>query len=72
MMRTIAGIFVDRHANVEPGRPVAGTYYVLRTMRAVHPDRLLARLAEEQNAAVRRTAPDRHRRPAGPAGRGTP
>ena len=49
MMRTIAGIFVERHANVEPGRPVAGTYYVLRTMRAVNPDRLVARLAEEQN-----------------------
>jgi uncharacterized protein with von Willebrand factor type A (vWA) domain len=47
MMRTIAGIMVDRHAGVEPGRPVAGTYYVLRTMRAVHPDRLLARLAED-------------------------
>jgi len=44
MTRTIAGIFVDRHAAIEPGRPVAGTYYVFRTLRAVDPDKLLARL----------------------------
>jgi uncharacterized protein with von Willebrand factor type A (vWA) domain len=48
VMRTIAGIFVDRYARVEPGRPVAGTYYVFRTMRAVNEDRLRARLAEDQ------------------------
>jgi uncharacterized protein len=46
MLRTIAGLFVDRHAAIEPGRPVAGTYYVFRTLRAVDPDRLLARLVE--------------------------
>jgi uncharacterized protein with von Willebrand factor type A (vWA) domain len=46
MMRALAGMFVDRHAGIEPGRPVAGTYYVFRTLRAVDPDRLLARLAE--------------------------
>src|SRR6516162_7831580 len=45
MMRAIASLFVDRHAGIEPGRPVAGTYYVFRTLRAVDPDRLLARLA---------------------------
>jgi uncharacterized protein len=39
-------MFVDRHAAIEPGRPVAGTYYVFRTLRAVDPDRLLARLVE--------------------------
>ncbi|HEY1003896.1 MAG TPA: hypothetical protein VGD83_30065, partial [Streptosporangiaceae bacterium] len=44
MMRALAGMFVDRHAGIEPGRPVAGTYYVFRTLRAVDPDRLLARL----------------------------
>jgi uncharacterized protein with von Willebrand factor type A (vWA) domain len=44
LMRAIAGIFVDRHAGFEPGRPVAGTYYVFRTLRAVDPDRLIARL----------------------------
>jgi hypothetical protein len=45
LMRAIAGIFVDRHGGFEPGRPVAGTYYVFRTLRAVDPDRLLTRLA---------------------------
>jgi len=60
MIRTIAGIFVDRHAAVEPGRPVAGTYYVFRTLRALDPDKLMARLveadrhAEEQSALMRR------------------
>jgi uncharacterized protein len=50
MTRTIAGVFVDRHAAIEPGRPVAGTYYVFRTLRAVDPDRLMTRLiaADEQ------------------------
>src|SRR6201985_395647 len=43
MMRALAGMFVDRHAGIEPGRPVAGTYYVFRTLRAVDPDQLLAR-----------------------------
>jgi uncharacterized protein with von Willebrand factor type A (vWA) domain len=46
MLRALAAIFVDRHGGVEPGRPVAGTYYVFRTLRAVEPDRLLARLTE--------------------------
>ena len=45
MLRAIASLFVERHAGIEPGRPVAGTYYVFRTLRAVDPDRLLARLA---------------------------
>ena len=44
MMRALASLFVERHAGIEPGRPVAGTYYVFRTLRAVDPDRLLTRL----------------------------
>src|SRR4029077_14689213 len=51
MMRALAGMFVDRHAGIEPGRPVAGTYYVFRTLRAVDPDRLMTRLAEEAGQA---------------------
>jgi uncharacterized protein len=51
LMRAIAGIFVDRHAGFVPGRPVAGTYYVFQTMRAVDPERLLARLAGTGGAA---------------------
>jgi len=53
MMRALASLFVERHAGIEPGRPVAGTYYVFRTLRAVDPDRLLARLA----GAGEQTAP---------------
>ena len=66
MSRTIAGIFVDRHAAIEPGRPVAGTYYVFRTLRAVDPDKLLARLVAadgpdgEQPALLRRLQLDGH------------
>jgi hypothetical protein len=50
MLRLIAGIFVERHAAIEPGRPVAGTYYVFRTLRAVDPDRLIARLVAATEA----------------------
>ena len=46
LLRAIASVLVDRHAGFEPGRPVAGTYYVFRTMRAADPDRLMAELAE--------------------------
>jgi len=66
MVRTIAGIFVDRHAAIEPGRPVAGTYYVFRTLRAVDPDKLRARLVvadadpHEQSALLRRLQLDGH------------
>src|SRR5271170_2982146 len=66
MVRTIAGIFVDRHAAIEPGRPVAGTYYVFRTLRAVDPDKLMARLVaadadpHEQSALQRRLQLDGH------------
>ena len=60
MVRTIAGIFVDRHAGIEPGRPVAGTYYVFRTLRVIDPDKLMARMAaadppaNDQSALLRR------------------
>ena len=66
MVRTVAGIFVDRHAAVEPGRPVAGTYYVFRTLRAVDPDKLMARLVaadpdpHEESALLRRLQVDAH------------
>lgn len=53
MLRAIAGLLVDRHAGIEPGRPVAGTYYLFRTLRAVDTERLLARLAETDNATAR-------------------
>jgi uncharacterized protein len=66
MVRTIAGIFVDRHAAIEPGRPVAGTYYVFRTLRAVDPDKLMTRLVAAdahvggQSALLQRLQLDDH------------
>jgi uncharacterized protein with von Willebrand factor type A (vWA) domain len=54
-MRRIAGLLVDRHSRIEPGRPVAGTFYLLRAMRAVDADAvpgdLLARDREAGDAA---------------------
>jgi uncharacterized protein with von Willebrand factor type A (vWA) domain len=47
LARAIAGLMVDRHAQIVPGRPVAGTYYLLRTMRAVNPDALVTALAAD-------------------------
>lgn len=47
MVRAIVAELVDRHAGIEPGRPVAGTYYVFRTLRAADPDALLARLSAD-------------------------
>ncbi len=47
LMRAIAALFVDRHAGIVPGRPVGGSYYVFRTLRAVDTDRLLVRLTED-------------------------
>ncbi|WP_178379771.1 VWA domain-containing protein [Cryptosporangium aurantiacum] len=44
LQRALAAVFVDRHADVQPGRPVAGTYYLYRTMRAVDADRLVTEL----------------------------
>lgn len=57
MLRAIAAVLVDRHAEIVPGRPVGGTYYVLRTLRAVDQDGLMARLgkdADEEPALLRR------------------
>lgn len=51
LLRALAATVVTRYAGMEPGRPVAGTYYLYRAMRAVAPDRLPARLlAANQDA----------------------
>jgi uncharacterized protein with von Willebrand factor type A (vWA) domain len=50
MMKIIAGAAVERHAHIEPGRPVAGTYYLYRTLRAMKPDQLLDTLVTEADA----------------------
>jgi uncharacterized protein with von Willebrand factor type A (vWA) domain len=49
-MRRIAGVVVDRHAGIEPGRPVAGTFYQLRAMRAVDPDSMPGQLLARSGA----------------------
>jgi uncharacterized protein with von Willebrand factor type A (vWA) domain len=51
MMRAIAAQLVDRHAGIEPGRRVAGTYYLFKALRRVNLEAMLARLREEQELA---------------------
>jgi len=43
-LRSVVRALVDRHARIQPGQPVAGTFYVFRTFRAVNPDGLRDRL----------------------------
>jgi uncharacterized protein with von Willebrand factor type A (vWA) domain len=44
LLRALAAAVVTRYAGIQPGRPVAGVYYLSRAMRALAPDGLLARL----------------------------
>jgi uncharacterized protein with von Willebrand factor type A (vWA) domain len=46
-LRRFAAAAVTRHAGMEPGRPVGGTYYLYRTLRALDLDTLLDRLMEQ-------------------------
>jgi uncharacterized protein with von Willebrand factor type A (vWA) domain len=46
LTQMIASVMVTRHAGIQPGRSVAGTYYQFRTMRAVNPDNLMTRLVQ--------------------------
>ncbi|HVW32824.1 MAG TPA: hypothetical protein VHL53_09830, partial [Acidimicrobiia bacterium] len=46
-LRAFAAAAVARHAGMEPGRPVGGTYYLYRTLRALDLDSLLDRLMEQ-------------------------
>jgi uncharacterized protein with von Willebrand factor type A (vWA) domain len=46
-LRRFAAAAVERHAGMEPGRPVGGTYYLYRTLRALDLDGLLDRLMEQ-------------------------
>jgi uncharacterized protein with von Willebrand factor type A (vWA) domain len=47
MMRAIARQAVVRFAGMEPGRPVGGTYYLYRVLRALNVDDLVDRLMEQ-------------------------
>jgi uncharacterized protein with von Willebrand factor type A (vWA) domain len=51
LIRRMVSLMVDRHARFEPGLPVAGTVYQLRTMRAIDPDALHAALLGERGTA---------------------
>lgn len=42
LLREIANVVVDRHAGIQPGRAVAGTFYIYRAMRAMGSDSLVA------------------------------
>jgi uncharacterized protein with von Willebrand factor type A (vWA) domain len=44
LLRALASAVVTRYAGIQPGRAVAGNYYLFRTMRAVGQDTLSARL----------------------------
>jgi uncharacterized protein len=46
LLRTLARIYVARYARMQPGRAVAGPYYLFRTMRAVDPTLVVERLVE--------------------------
>lgn len=43
-VRSLIAFAVDRHAAMQPGRPVGGRYYAYRVLRRIDTDELLARL----------------------------
>jgi len=47
LLRALAGLIVQRHAGIEPGRRVAGTYYLFKALRWIDLESLLGRLREE-------------------------
>jgi uncharacterized protein len=51
LIRAAVAEAVSRYANVEPGRPVAGVYYLYHTLRRLDTDRLLARLLASDSPA---------------------
>jgi uncharacterized protein len=52
LIRTVVSEAVTRYAEIEPGRAVAGMYYLYRTMRWLDTDRLLDRLLAIDNQAA--------------------
>ncbi|MCL4434506.1 MAG: VWA domain-containing protein [Actinobacteria bacterium] len=48
----VAAYAVSRFAGMEPGRPVGGTYYLYRTLRALDFDNLVAKLMEIERASA--------------------
>ncbi|TFV88847.1 VWA domain-containing protein [Blastococcus sp. CT_GayMR16] len=52
LVRAIAGLYVERHAALVPGQPVAGTFNLFRTMRAIDAEGLVTRLVTEAPAGA--------------------
>jgi uncharacterized protein with von Willebrand factor type A (vWA) domain len=50
MMRALARVSVLRFAGMEPGRPVGGTYYLYRTLRALKMNDVVDRLMDDVRA----------------------
>jgi uncharacterized protein with von Willebrand factor type A (vWA) domain len=50
IQRAIAAQLVTRHSGMEPGRRVAGTYYLFKALRPVRLEAILERLREENEA----------------------
>ena len=51
LLRAVAAEAVTRYAGIEPGRAVAGMYYLYRTLRELDLDTLLERLLASADAA---------------------
>ncbi|MDQ7908568.1 VWA domain-containing protein [Phytohabitans sp. ZYX-F-186] len=51
-LRALAAQLVTRYAGMEPGRPVAGTFYLVKTLRQVDLDGLRDRLVAEASAGA--------------------
>jgi uncharacterized protein len=51
LIRAVVAEAVSRYAGLEPGRPVAGMYYLYRTLRQLDLDALLERLLQSAQAA---------------------
>ena len=51
LIRAAVAEAVSRYANMEPGRPVAGVYYLYHTLRRLNMDRLTARLIASDSQA---------------------
>ncbi|MFE5789321.1 vWA domain-containing protein [Rhodococcus erythropolis] len=49
LLREIANVTVDRHAGIQPGRAVAGTFYTYRAMRAMGADSLVAEILSRRH-----------------------
>jgi len=59
MMRALAKQSVSRHAGMEPGRPVGGTYYLYRTLRNLDLDNMLQSLMDADGATDRQSMEER-------------